>query len=184
MINRAMDATKIEELNELVADFMTISFSGTFDGGVLSAFAKQVENDLSQNPQLNKKIFKIFVELAQNIAMYSSDKIMTDDQSNFNGYGIFIIKEYINKFNLVAANLAFKEDAKIALEKCDAINNMERKELREFKRNLRKKPAGNKGGGNIGLVQVVLTANSKIEYWSKEVDDKHTFIALSIDIMK
>jgi len=128
MQNKVMDISKKEELGELIADYLTISFSGTFDGGVLSAFAKQVENDLSPSPQLNKKIFKIFVELAQNIAMYSSDKVMTDDQSNFNGYGIFIIKEYVDKFNLIAANMAFKEDAKIALEKCDVINNKTRGE--------------------------------------------------------
>lgn len=179
-----MEATKIEELGELVAELMTISYSGTFDGSLLSAFAKQVESDLTQNPQLNKKIFKIFVELAQNIAMYSSDKVMTEDKSNFNGFGIFLIKEYIDKFNLIAANMAFKEDAKIVLEKCELINNMKREELREYKRKLRKKPAGQKGGGNIGLVQVVLTANNKIEFWSKEVNDKHTFIVLSIDILK
>ncbi len=179
-----MDVAKKEFLKNLMADFMTISYSGAFDGNVLAAFAKRVENNISSNPKINKKIFKIFVELAQNIAMYSSDKVISDDKSTFNGFGIFIIREYPEKFQLIAGNMAFKEDADIALEKCRTINEMDREALREYKRKLRKQPAGYKGGGNIGLVQVVLTANSKIDYWSKNIDEKHTFIALSVYISK
>jgi hypothetical protein len=179
-----MDKETKHMLTELMADFMTISYSGAFDGAVLSAFAKKVESDLTGNPKLNKKIFKIFVELAQNIALYSSDKIVTEDQSNFNGFGIFIIKEYINKFQLIAGNMAFKEDAKTAVSKCDKINAMSRSELREYKRKLRKKPASQKGGGNIGLVQIVLTANNYIEYKIIDVDNFHSFIIFSIEISK
>jgi len=169
-------------LTELMADFLTISYSGAFDGTVLSAFAKRVETTLTDNPQLNKKIFKIFVELGQNIALYSSDKIITDDQTNFNGYGIFILREYIDKFQLLAGNMAFKEDATIASEKCEKINALSREELREYKRILRKQPAGQKGGGNIGLVQIVLTANSNIEHKVIDVDDSHSFLVFSVEV--
>ncbi len=179
-----MDTEKKELLSDLMADYMTVSYSGAFDGAVLAAFAKKVENDLSSNPKLNKKIFKIFVELAQNIALYASDKVVTDDKSNFNGFGIFIIREYIDKFQLISGNMAFKEDAKIAIEKCEAISNMSRDELREYKRNLRKKPAGQKGGGNIGLIQIVLTANNDIDFQVIEVDRLHSFLIFSIDVSK
>lgn len=179
-----MDKEKNELLNDLMADYMTVSYSGAFDGAVLSAFAKKVENDLSGNPQLNKKIFKIFVELAQNIALYASDKVVTDDKSNFNGFGIFIIREFADKFQLISGNMAFKEDAQIAVKKCEAITTMSREQLREFKRDLRKKPAGQKGGGNIGLIQIVLTANNDIDFQTIEVDRLHSFLIFSIDVNK
>ena len=171
-------------LRELMADYLTISYSGAFDGAVLSAFAKKVESNLSVNPKLNKKIFKIFVELAQNIALYSSDKVVTEDQTNFNGYGIFIIREYFDKFQLLAGNMAFKEDAGIASEKCEKINSLSREQLREFKRKLRKMPSAQKGGGNIGLVQIVLTANNNLDYQLIDVDPKHSFLIFSIEIPK
>ncbi len=171
-------------ISNLLADYMTISYTGAFDGAVLSAFAKKVEQDLSANPKLNKKIFKIFVELAQNIALYSSDKIITNDKTNFNGYGIFIIREFIDKYQLIAGNMAFKEDADIATSKCEKINSLSREELRDFKRQLRKRPAGQKGGGNIGLAQIVLTANNQIDYQIIEVDNSHSFLIFSIDINK
>ncbi|MBN2892557.1 MAG: SiaB family protein kinase [Bacteroidales bacterium] len=179
-----MDQETTNLLTELMADFSTVSYSGAFDGAVLAAFAKRVETTLSDNPKLNKKIFKIFVELAQNIALYSSDKVVTEDQTNFNGYGIFIIKEYFDKFRLFAGNMAFKEDANIASEKCEKINSLSREELRQFKRDLRKQPSSQKGGGNIGLVQVVLTANNYIDHLLIEVDPSHSFLIFSVDISK
>jgi len=179
-----MNAETKQLLSNLIAEYKTISYSGAFDGAVLSAFAKKVESDLSADPKLNKKIFKIFVELAQNIALYSSDKVITDDKTNFNGFGIFIIREYVDKFQLISGNMAFKEDAKIASEKCVKINNLSRDELRDYKRELRKRPVGQKGGGNIGLVQIVLTANNYIENEIIEVDNHHSFLIFSVEINK
>ena len=178
-----MDSKTKDILVELMADYMTISYSGAFDGAVLSAFAKKVEASTT-NKKINKKIFKIFVELAQNIALYSSDKVVTEDQTNFNGYGIFIVREYIDRFQLLAGNMAFKEDAIIAGEKCETINSLSRIELRQFKRDMRKKPSEQKGGGNIGLVQIVLIANNYIDHKVISVDDKHSFLVFSIDIGK
>lgn len=173
-----------QTLSELIADYKSISYSGAFDGAVLSAFAKKVENNLSEDPRLSKKILKIFIELAQNIALYSSDKIITTDKSNFNGFGIFIIREYLDKFQLISGNMAFKEDAEIATKKCDKINQLSREQLREFKRELRKKPLSKRGGGNIGLVQIVLTANNYIKNKTITVDDQHSFLIFSVDISK
>jgi Family of unknown function (DUF6272) len=170
-------------LRELMADYLTVSYSGAFDGAVLSAFAKKVEST-SNNPKLNKKIFKIFVELAQNIALYSSDKVITEDQTNFNGYGIFIIREYMDKFQLLAGNMAFREDVTIAVEKCDKINTLSRDELRKFKRELRKKPSAQKGGGNIGLVQIVLTADNYVDHQVIDVDNTCSFLIFSVEISK
>ncbi len=179
-----MDSGTKHILTELLADYKTVSYSGAFDGAVLSAFAKKVESDLTNNPKLNKKIFKIFVELAQNIALYSSDKVITDDKTNFNGFGIFIIREYAEKFQLISGNMAFVEDAKIAYDKCNKINTLSRDELRNMKRELRKRPAGQKGGGNIGLVQIVLTANNYIDNEIIDIDSHHSFLIFSVDINK
>lgn len=179
-----MNFEKSELLDNLMADYLTVSYSGAFDGAVLSAFANKVESNLSKDIRLNKKIFKIFVELGQNIALYASDKIVTEDQSSFNGFGIFLIKEFPDKFQLISGNMAFKEDAKIATDKCAKIAGMSRADLREYKRELRKQPAGQKGGGNIGLIQIVLTANNDVDYQLIEVDRLHSFVIFSIDISK
>ncbi len=171
-------------LAETISESPVISYSGTFDKAILSAFAQKVENDFGNNPVINKKIFKIFIELAQNIALYSSDRVIKENKTNFNGYGIFIIKEYFDKFKLFTGNMALKQDAVVAVKKCEKINSLSRDELRKYKRLLRKKPSRQKGGGNIGLVQVVLTANNYLEYKTIKVDNENSFLILSIDIDK
>lgn len=171
-------------LLELLSDIKTISYSGPFDGGVLSTLASKLETELTSDPKLNKKILKVFIELAQNIALYSSDKVITEDKTAFNGFGVFIIKEFQDHFKLIAGNMAFREDAEIVNDKCYKINNLSREELRDLKRELRKRPMTERGGGNIGLVQIVLTTNTKLDYKVIEVDSKHSFVIIGIDVNK
>lgn len=171
-------------LINLLAEIQTTSYCGPFDGNVLSTLASKLENELTNDPVFNKKILKVFVELAQNIALYSSDKVITADKTAFNGYGLFFIREYPDKVQLIAANMAFKQDAEIVDQKCKQINSLTRDQLRELKRDLRKKPMTERGGGNIGLVQIVLTANTKLNYKIIDVDDKRSFVIISVDVNK
>ncbi len=172
-----------KKLENLIADFNAISYVGSFDASVLAAFAKRLEKAPEENSTLNKKIFKIFVELGQNIAQYSSDKIRTKRETTFKGNGIIIIKEYKNKFTLYTGNFSSPENANIAHDKCEKINSLEYDELRNYKRELRRKPSPN-GGGNIGLVQVVLIAKNKLNCQIKKITPENYFIMFSIDINK
>lgn len=170
-------------LVDLVADFSSISYAGTFDGSVLVAFAKRLELSSGMTSNLNKRVFKIFVELGQNIALYSIDKLATERDITFKGNGIFIVREYNDRFRLYAGNLATSSDADVAFEKCEKIKSMSYDKLREYKRELRRKPS-KQGGGNIGLVQIVLTAKNNIDCQLIDVDNQKKFVVFSVDILK
>ncbi len=171
-------------LSDLIADCSIVSYSGTFTGALLEAFVKQLDYKFGTDTKLDRKIFKIFVELAQNISMYSCDRVPAPkNQAEFTGSGIIIIKEYDDCFNLYAGNLAKTKDISIIQNKCKKINSLSRDELRAYKRELRRSPSM-QGGGNIGLVQVVLTAENYINFEVKEIDNEHSFIIFNIEIFK
>jgi hypothetical protein len=167
----------------MVAQNVHMSYTGPFDGQVLSVIAKNIEFSLSENPRVNKKMFKIFIELAQNISFYSREMHRSADGSEA-GIGTLTIQEFDDHFTFATGNMADREKIKPVLAKCDAINALDREALRDFKRGQRKQSPSEKGGGNIGLIQVALTAENPLEYKIIPVDDQTAFYIVAVKINK
>lgn len=166
-----------------MCDNISISYTGLFDTEVLSVLAKDIENTLSPDEKINKKVFKIFLELAQNVALYSLEKEISASGEE-TGVGMMVIQEFDKYFRFSAGNKTSLEDIYHVMEKCDNINSMTRDKLREYRRLQRNMPAGEKGGGNIGLIQVALTADNPIEYGLVKCSDKEFFYIVSVKINK
>jgi hypothetical protein len=164
-------------------DSSIISYNGPFDAQVLSVIAENIEYSLSNNPRVSKKIFKIFIELAQNISYYSAEKQKNETGNDF-GVGILILKEYENYYTFSTGNLIEKSQVLHVIQKCETINMLDREKLRQYKRKLRNMPSGVPGGGNIGLVQVALTADYPIEYSVISVEDDKSFYIVSVKVNK
>ncbi len=160
-----------------------ISYSGPFDAQVLSVIAENIEYSLSSNPRVSRKIFKIFIELAQNISFYSYERQRTDEGIMF-GSGVLILREYRNYYSFSTGNMVSNTVVLPLIQKCEAINILDREKLRQYKRKLRNMPSGVPGGGNIGLVQVALTADYPLEYSVVSIDEQKSFYILNVKVDK
>ncbi len=169
--------------DSMINENVQISFTGIFDSQVLSVIAKNIEFSLSENPVVNKKMFKIFIELAQNISYYSSEQYNTPD-GNTCGYGTLTIQEYEDHFVFATGNLSTRSSITPVVNKIDTINNLSREDLREFKRAQRNLPPSIKGGGNIGLIQVALTADNPFNYKHIDVESDLVFYIVAVKINK
>lgn len=174
---------KQQIMQKMSDDNVNISYTGPFDGQILSVIAKNIEYSLSKNTKVNKKVFKIFLELAQNISYYSAEQNIAR-RGEKAGVGTLTIQEYDKHFVFATGNMVDNITIDRIIEKCDKINSMSRTDLREFKRMQRKLPAGHKGGGNIGLIQVALTAESPLDYKIIKIDNNVTFFIVAVDINK
>jgi len=169
---------------ELIGDFhdgnILIAYQGVFDNLVLSILAQNLEEKLG-HLKSSKKLFKIFLELAQNVSFYSLER--TD--SSQMGIGIFIIKEKSDFFNIATGNIATEEQANKIEKHINHINSLNREELRNFKRERRKMPHGIKGGANIGLIQVALTSDNPLSFLNvKTSKEGFRFITIGANITK
>jgi len=164
-------------------DNIAISYTGIFDTEILSVLAKEIEGTLSQDDKVNKKVFKIFIELAQNISFYSLEREVNSEGSDM-GVGTMIIRNFDTYFEFSTGNKTTMENIIPVMEKCDNINSMSREKLREYRRLQRNMPAGEKGGGNIGLIQVALTASNPIQYSLVKCEDGSYFYIVSVRIDK
>jgi len=158
------------------------SYKGSFDDINLSFINEYIEKAVSENEGSRTNLFRIFVELAQNIAQKSIDKI--NIQGQFIGVGILLIHQADTYFEIISGNPASVSDAQIITNKCEIINALSFEELRQMKRNYRKMNEGEMGNANIGLIKIALISGSKLNYTIETIDSESTFFTVRIIINK
>jgi hypothetical protein len=168
----------------MTQESIQVLYTGPFDSNVLTVLAQNLEYSLTVDPKVTKKLFKIFIELAQNIALYSAERVLNEIENAYTGFGSIILKEFDDFFVFSSGNIAIKSDIDPVLKKCDTINSLTREELRDYKRQQRKMPPSKKGGGNIGLIQVALMAGNPLTYKIINIDDNQFFYIISVKISK
>lgn len=178
--------TIIDYKGLLEKDSILICYKGPFLERVLTLIGEKISILIQDDPRLNKKIFSIFIELAQNIAYYSEERHQeTKENGKSYGKGTFIISESPDYYTLTSANLIKESWAQEILEKSELINSLDTESLRKLKRDLRNQPR-HEGqlGGNIGLVDIALKAGTSLKVDVIEVDEAFSFFSLSIDVPK
>lgn len=169
----------------LEKDNILIYYKGPFLDVVLASIGKKINGIIIDNPLLNKKIFSIFIELAQNIAYYSEDRDHNPEKEKSFGKGTFVISDNSNHYTLTSANLIKKGWGQEVMDKCAKINELNSEELRKWKRELRNQPMREgQLGANVGLIDIALKAGSKLDVEITPVNETHSFFVLSIDVSK
>lgn len=181
-----MENVDIREMHDIMSEQrIIVSYIGPFDNAILTILAENIQTSLWEDQYKGQKFFKIFIELAQNISLYSKEVSYTniDDET---GEGTLIINEYDDHFDFAAGNLVDKTDVEKLILKCETINNSNREELRQMKRELRNKEHERvKGGGNIGLVHVALTSGYPLKYKLIDLNNNNeAFYIISVRIDK
>ncbi len=160
-----------------------ISYKGPFDKEVLTVIGSYIKIILGKNPMASKRIFKIFMELAQNVSYYSTERNILEKHAK-SGIGTLAIIEQNDNYTFHTGNEITNNSIIEVIEKCEIINALDKNGLREYKRKQLRLPDGVFGGANIGLIQVALTSMHPIEFKAVPIDDKISFLGLTVRINK
>lgn len=166
---------------------VVLAFEGAISQSILVGLAEMIKEKLSVESfqsKISKKIFSIFIELAQNIHHYSIEKVQVAEGKSV-GKGIIIVQENENEYLVSSGNLMKSENSKPILDKCNLINSLKPEELKSFYKQQVKIPrAFDNDGGGIGLIDVARKSNSKLDVQIKNVDEESSFFILSVKINK
>ncbi len=167
-------------------DNVLVYYKGAFTANVLSQISMNIRRHISRSKRVAKRVFSIFIELAQNVALYSAEiNKMGDQQESAAGVGIFVIEEFSDGYVLTVGNLVTREDGEQVSQRIESINQLDEKELRSLKIEKRAQPRKDgRHGANIGLIHVALQAAYPFNYQLKEIDDRRSFLLLQVKIMK
>lgn len=154
-----------------------ISYKGTWDEHILFSIGSYIRALTSEKEELGKRVFRVFMELAQNLSDHSAEfKVLTDGKKA--GIGSMILGDDNGYYYLFAGNMVENEEVQKVIDKCETINSLDRNGLREFKRKQRNLPFGKMGGGNIGLIQVALTSDNPLQLKLTPIDENRSFLSI------
>ena len=158
-----------------------LSYKGPWNDHVVFSMGNYIKVIVKDNASVSKKIFKIFMELAQNVSFYSAEYNKLDEKKKI-GIGSLVILEENNNYNFYSGNVVNNVDIIPIIDKCDVINALDREQLRQFKRKQRQLPRSEFGGANIGLIQIALTADNPIDIKLTPITEDKSFFSIGVTV--
>ncbi|PLX22507.1 MAG: hypothetical protein C0597_02375, partial [Marinilabiliales bacterium] len=132
-----------------------LSYKGPFYIELISVFGTNIRSLNDDFSNARKKLFKIFIELSQNVSNYSEDFHMVNNVQRI-GVGELTLFEDKSSYIFTTKNQVKNTDANILAERCELVNVSDQLRLRELKREQRLNSPGEKFGARIGLIQAVM----------------------------
>lgn len=160
-----------------------LSYNGPFYIELISVFGTNIRNVNDAYSNARKKLFKIFIELSQNVSNYSENFHMVNNVQRI-GVGELSLKEFDNAYSFTTKNQVKKTDAEILTERCELVNASDQMKLRELKREQRLNSPGEKFGARIGLIQAVMLSKNKLEFKVDKINEDFSYFSLTVKIDK
>ncbi|MCK4766339.1 MAG: SiaB family protein kinase [Candidatus Aminicenantes bacterium] len=165
---------------------IVLDFQGAISQDMLVGMAGLIRSKFAQescHAKTVKRIFSTFVEMAQNIAHYSAERVKLKDRATDVGAGIIVVTEISGTYTITSGNLVEKESIPAIIEHCKKINAMDQDELKLFyKEQITSERAKGKKGGSIGLIDIARKSNHPIIYEATPVGEINSFLVLSVRI--
>jgi len=172
----------IHKLNN-AEEHVVLYYHGPFNNQIISEMSQGLRHQLAYTKQMGWKVFSIFVELVQNIYFYAKEYNIYNQNEPV---GIVFVEESESAFEITAANFASIEALERIREKCEHINRLDNTQLRSYKNELlmRAEEDPTYKGGNIGLVQIALLSQEKIDFQTKFQNNHTAFFSLTTTVKK
>lgn len=162
---------------------IVLMFKGAISQDVLADVGTHLRERFNQNNDISKKVFAIFVELAQNIYHHSAEKDYSLLRSRDAGVGLVLLQDQEHHLVLGSGNVVNKEDEENLVEKCNYINSLDNEGLKKYYVEQRKAPKTGVGA-NIGLIDMARKSGNQLEYKVVRIDDENSFFSLCVKVDK
>lgn len=156
-------------------------YNGPISIEMVSFMANHIRDLLVDNERISKKIFKVFIELTQNVSYYSANLIKGSEKYGASrGIGYVSVDPVENGYTVTTGNLIQVTHGPILEKNCGEINKLDEVELRELKRKTRTQAAVRDVGAHIGLIHTGLISGSKLNVEIEPVDDNFSYFTIRV----
>ncbi|MBX7095466.1 MAG: SiaB family protein kinase [Flavobacteriales bacterium] len=162
-----------------------LSFKGTVTSELLTSILQIMENKLDNSddsPKIKKKVFNVLVECLQNL-YHHIDEIPFVEGLADSKSAIFMMAKNGEDYMIMTGNFIMTENVKGLRDKLDAINAMDKEQLKEYYKSvLNNGTMSAKGGGGLGMIDIARKSGQKLEYSFQEIDKDNSFFALNVKV--
>jgi len=158
-------------------------FQGILTVNLISILSNHLRLMLNHDFKALQKIFKIFIELTQNVSYYSAETLEITS-GVFCGAGWVSVQETDEHFQVTTGNRIKPADGPVLTKYCEEINSLTEEQLRKLKREIRSEALVRDTGAHIGLIQTSILSGSKLDYTITEDSDGNPVFILAAKILK
>ena len=144
--------------------------------------AEKKLNILCENNSTKKKLFNILVESLQNLYHHAEPVNIKNDQIKNVEVLVWCNQNY---YFIKTENYIKNENINSLSKQLEMVNSFSINELREYyKLSLKNDSFSNKGGANLGLIDIARKSGEKLEYNFTKVNNNISIFELMIKIPK
>ena len=164
-------------------DKSLLLYQGALTVNLISILGNHIRLFLNHETKPLQLIFKVFIELAQNVSYYSVETLQVKS-GVYCGVGWVSVQEFIDHYRVSTGNQIKTDDGPKLLNYCNEINSFDEEQLRKLKRDTRSQAMVRDIGAHIGLIQSCIISGNKLIFTISEEDQSNHFFTISARIDK
>jgi hypothetical protein len=157
-----------------------LSFIGDFDLAITDALLliANPKNAPDTDITAKTKVYKIMVECLENICKHSD--VVEDSNNN---PSLFYLSKTDSEYYIVTGNYLLNSKVPKLKGDLDALNNMSKDEIKQHYRSILKMGLiSEKQGAGVGIIDIFMKAENKLEYMFVPFKQEHSFYILKVPV--
>ena len=162
-----------------------LSFKGEINSDIITMVLQIMESKLDaiqEKGVVKKRIFNILVECMQNLYDHLEAEDLSDSSRKAAMLELFFDDNF---YYITSGNYIKAEEVAKLQDRIDRVNSLDKDDLRAYYREiLDNNKISNKGGADLGMIDMAKKSGQKLDYEFTEVNEKLSFFGLKVKISK
>lgn len=164
-----------------------LDFQGNVTSEVISSSLNTIENSsilLSEEKlKLKKKVYNVFVECFQNLFHHSDTPPSDSEYGSIKKFAAIVLVKEGAFYHISSGNFVKKDKLRFLKDRIDQLNSLTDEEIKVLYRDILKNESfSKKGGGGLGMLDIVRKTGNKLDYYFYDFSEKYIFFTLDIYI--
>lgn len=165
---------------------VVLDISGSITTDVIDRALHEMESRINlqqEANQMRKRVFNVFVECVQNLYHHIDPLPELVKSVGNDSYGAIILSKVGSCYRISTGNFIQNDKVGVIKDRIDQLNSLSRNEVKLLYRDiLNNNEFSAKGGGGLGMLDIVRKAGNKLEYYFYPHTDGLVFFALDVYI--
>jgi hypothetical protein len=163
-----------------------LAYKGTITMDLITKVLDTIENKLDNTQEslkIKKRLYYILVETLQNLYHHISEAPQRERETMGDNFAMFIISKKESNYQITTGNFIREENVPQLRDRLAQISYLTKEELKElYKLILSNIELSKKGGGSLGIIDIIRKTENKVNYQFHQYDKDFYFFCLEVTI--